>query len=60
MADNLPDSSNTFDIVTVFENVYGFITLRTARIGSLREIKRVLKQGGIAMLAVNTIYNRLR
>ena len=57
MADNLPYPSNTFDVITIFENVYGFITPHSARIASLTEVKRVLKPGGLVMLTVNSIFN---
>jgi ubiquinone/menaquinone biosynthesis C-methylase UbiE len=60
MADNLPYPSNTFDIITVFENVYGHITPHSARMDSLTEIKRVLKPGGLVMIVVNSIYHRWR
>ncbi len=60
MADNLPYPSNTFDVITIFENVYGFITPHSARIDSLTEVKRVLRPGGLIMLVVNSILHSWR
>jgi hypothetical protein len=36
MADNLPYPSNTFDVITIFENIYGFITPRSAGLSVLQ------------------------
>jgi len=59
-ADKLPYQAGTFDIVTFFENIYGHITPHSARIGSLIEINRVLKPGGLVIMVVNSIYHRWR
>ena len=54
-ADSLPYPPPTFDIVTLFENVYGHITPQSARIRSLREVHRVLKPGGRVLMMVTSI-----
>lgn len=58
-ADSLPCPDGTFDVVTLFENVYGHITPRQARHRALCEIRRVLKPGGIVMMAVTSLHDSL-
>jgi len=59
-ADNLPYPSKTFDVVTMFENLYGHITLLSARLRSLAEVRRVLKPGGIVLMTATSIYHGWR
>ena len=53
-ADQLPFPDQTFGLLTMFENVYGHITPRAARLTSLQEIRRVLKVGGVALMTVSS------
>ena len=48
-AGNLPFDDHSLDAVTMFGNIYGHITPRQERLSSLREIRRVLKPGGLLL-----------
>jgi SAM-dependent methyltransferase len=56
----LPFPDENFDVVTVFENVYGHITPRADRIQSLREIRRCLKRDGRVLIDANSLLNHTR
>jgi SAM-dependent methyltransferase len=56
----LPFPDESFDVVTVFENIYGHITPRANRIQSLREIRRCLKGDGRALIDANSLLNHTR
>lgn len=53
----IPFPDATFDLVTMFENVYGHITPRAARLTALSETLRVLKPGGLVFLESLSIRN---
>jgi SAM-dependent methyltransferase len=59
-ADALPFPDNTFDIVTMFENLYGLITPRSARLAALSEARRVLRPGGLIFVVALPMYDRYR
>lgn len=52
----LPFADGSFDVATMFFNVYGHIVPREARLRSLREIRRVLRPGGLVLFDVNSYY----
>ena len=59
-ATEMPFSSASFAVVTLFTNVYGHITPRAARLDALREAGRCLKSGGLILLEATSILNRFR
>lgn len=56
----LPFQAESFDLAVLFQNVYAFITPRSARIETLREIRRCLKPGGKVILEVTSLHSILR
>jgi SAM-dependent methyltransferase len=54
-ADKLPFADATFDVITMFENLFGHITPHSARLQSLAEARRVLKPGGVILLTVTSL-----
>jgi SAM-dependent methyltransferase len=59
-ANALPFADESFDVVTLFENVYGHITPRAARVAALRELHRVLRPGGLVFLEATSLLNDRR
>lgn len=59
-ATELPFEAERFDVVTVFENVYGHITPRASRLAALREVRRCLKLGGITILVATSLADKFR
>jgi ubiquinone/menaquinone biosynthesis C-methylase UbiE len=59
-AHKLPFQDNSYDVVTLFRNLYGHITPYAARLESLAEIHRILKPGGSVIMNAISIYTRLR
>jgi SAM-dependent methyltransferase len=51
----LPFPDNHFDVVTMFENIYGHITPRAGRLEALAEVRRVLKPNGMLFLEATSI-----
>jgi SAM-dependent methyltransferase len=56
----MPFDSETFDLTVLFQNVYALFTPRSARIESLREIRRCLKPGGKIILEATSLHTVLR
>ena len=56
-ASHLPYDAESFDVVTMFENVYGHITPHDARLRSLAEARRVLRPGGLVLMYVTSLHN---
>lgn len=54
-AHNLPFPDSTFDVVTMFYNIYGHITPHSERLRSLAEVRRVLKPGGLVLMSANSL-----
>ncbi len=44
----------------MFENLYGLITPRSARLVALSEARRVLRAGGLIFMAAGSMYDRYR
>jgi ubiquinone/menaquinone biosynthesis C-methylase UbiE len=59
-ARQLPFPDAQFDLVTMFENIYGHITPRESRLRSLIEARRVMKPGGLLFLEATSIRSVLR
>jgi ubiquinone/menaquinone biosynthesis C-methylase UbiE len=54
-ADRLPFPDASFDLMTMFENLYGHITPQTMRATVLAEAKRVLKPGGLLFIEATSL-----
>jgi SAM-dependent methyltransferase len=54
-ARKLPFPDNHFDLVTLFENIYGHITPKASRLEALAEIRRVLKPNGLVFIEATSI-----
>jgi SAM-dependent methyltransferase len=58
-AASLPFPDASFDVVTMFENLYGHITPREARLEALAEVSRVLEHRGVILLEATSLRARL-
>jgi SAM-dependent methyltransferase len=58
-AGELPFPDGSYDVITLFANIYGHVTPRIVRVNTLREFKRCLKSGGLILLEGTSLYNRL-
>jgi SAM-dependent methyltransferase len=58
-AARLPYPDASFDVVTMFENLYGHITPKTARLAALAEVSRVLVHNGVILLEATSLRARL-
>jgi ubiquinone/menaquinone biosynthesis C-methylase UbiE len=54
MTCNMPFADSSLDAVTMFMNILGHITPHSQRLASFREIKRVLKPGGLLILTASS------
>jgi ubiquinone/menaquinone biosynthesis C-methylase UbiE len=58
-AAELPFPDGSYDLITLFANIYGHVIPRMDRVNTLKEIKRCLKSGGLILLEGTSLYNRL-
>jgi SAM-dependent methyltransferase len=54
-ASSLPYADATFDVVTMFANIYGHITPKTIRLRALGEVYRVLKPKGLVLMEAQSL-----
>ena len=59
-ADNLPYADASCDVLTMFDNLFGLVTPRSARLAVLAEARRVLKPGGLLFLEAASLYSSYR
>jgi len=57
-ADEMPYPDGSFDLITMFNNLYGLIAPHAARLQTLQAVKRKLRPGGLVFLTANSLWHK--